>query len=203
MKSKTLLIGMSALLVSGMGANAMEYKPFIGLTSGIQGVFYDNDFEDQNRGIDLPKDFLAIGLETGARFGSYQSIYNGGFTISADTSTKQSAETKISNDTVAHIKTTEFAATYDNYIRISGDKIKRIDLVLGGGLGAMNYHIDYAASDKDETIWSTAIVFKIGADFELTKHLTLSAMSRVFIPTRNHYAAESEYIAGGAIKYVF
>lgn len=203
MKSKTLLIGMSALLVSGAGANAMEYKPFVGLTSGIQGVIYSDDFEDQAKGIDLPKDFLAIGLETGARFGSHQSIYNGGFTISADTSTKQSAEHKISDDTVAHIKTTEFAATYDNYIRVSGDKIKRIDLVLGGGLGAMNYHIDDVASGKDETVWSTAFVFKIGADFELTKHLTLSATTRIFVPTRDDYAAESEYIAGGAVKYVF
>ncbi len=203
MKSNTLLMGMSALLLSVTGANAAVFKPFVGLTSGIQGVIYDDAFEDGAAGVDLPKDFLAIGLETGARFGSYSSIYNGGFTLGADTSTKEDVEDKFTNAKYAKIKTSEFTATYDNYIRLSGDKIKRIDLVLGGGMGVMNYHIDDLTGDPDETIWSTAMVFKAGVDFELTKHLTLSATTRVFVPTREHYAVASHYIAGGAVKYVF
>ena len=80
----------------------------------------------------------------------------------------------------------------------------RIDLVLGAGVGVMNYHLDsQVAAASDETAWSTTIVAKAGLDFELTKNLTLSATMRWLIPTREHYNVAASYIAGGAIKYMF
>ena len=77
MKSNMLLMGMSALLVSVAGANAMEYRPFVGLAMGIQGLNYEEAFKKPD--IDLPHDFIAFGFEAGTRFGSYDQIYNGGF----------------------------------------------------------------------------------------------------------------------------
>lgn len=200
MKSKTLLMGASALILSVAGANATEYKPFVGVTMGIQTVNYDFD----KHGIDFPHDFISFGLEAGSRFGSYDEIYNGGFTLSVDTSTKEKIKDSYSDVTYAKIKSTALTATYDNYLRLSGDKIKRIDLVLGAGMGAMNVSIDgkYKAV-SDEMSWSTTFVLKAGMDFELTKHITLSATGRVLLPVRDDYYAKVSYIAGGAIKYVF
>ena len=196
-------MGVSALMVSVAGASATEYKPFVGLTMGIQGVFYDGGMKDAE--IDLPKDFIAFGIETGTRFGSYNKIYNGGVSVNIDTTNTEKITNKFSNVEYAKIKTTTLSATYDNYLRLSGDKAKRIDFVLGAGLGAMNYHIDDVDPvESDKTVWSTSLAFKAGLDFELTKNITLSANMRVFVPTRDkHYGVETSYIAGGAIKYVF
>ena len=203
MKSNILLMGAAALLVSTAAANAMEYRPFVGLGMGIQGLIYDDAIED-NAPYYLPKDFVAFGIEGGARFGSYDKIYNGGFSVNIDTTDTEKVTAKFTNDTIAKIKTTALTATYDNFIRISGDKMKRIDLVLGAGIGAMNYHWDSAVNGiADETKWSTEFAFKAGLDFELTKNITLSANMRWFIPTREHYDIAASYIAGGAIKYVF
>ena len=203
MKSKLLLIGTTALVASVSGANAMEYRPFVGVAMGIRGIIYDDAIED-SAVYYLPKDFVTFGIEGGMRFGSYDKIYNGGLAINIDTSNSENVSDKFSDQTYAKIKTTALTATYDNFIRISGDKAKRIDLVLGAGLGAMNYHFDsQLVGHDDETAWSTELAFKAGLDFELTKNLTLSATMRWFVPTREHYNVAATYIAGGAIKYVF
>lgn len=203
MKSKLLLIGTTALVASVSGANAMEYRPFVGVAMGIRGIIYDDAIED-SAVYYLPKDFVTFGIEGGMRFGSYDKIYNGGLSINIDTSDNENVSDKFSDQTYAKIKTTALTATYDNFIRISGDKAKRIDLVLGAGLGAMNYHFDsQVVGNDDETAWSTELAFKAGLDFELTKKLTLSATMRWFVPTREHYNVAATYIAGGAIKYVF
>lgn len=203
MKSNMLLMGASAVILSMAGANATEYRPFVGVGIGIQGLIYDDAIED-NAPYYLPKDFVTFGVEGGARFGSYKDIYNGGFSVNIDTSDSEKVAYKFTNETYAKIKTTALTATYDNFIRISGDKTKRIDLVLGAGMGAMNYHLDSQIVGRDdETAWSTEFAFKAGLDFELTKNLTLSAMMRWFVPTREHYNVATTYIAGGALKYVF
>ena len=203
MKSNMLLIGASAMVLSMAGANATEYRPFIGLTMGVQGLIYDDAIED-NAPYYLPKDFITFGIEGGMRFGSYDKIYNGGFVVNVDTSDTEKVTDKFTNEAYAKIKTTSLTATYDNFIRLSGDKLKRIDLVLGAGVGAMNYHLDSeTVGVNDETVWSTTLAFKAGLDFELTKNLTLSAGMRWFVPTREHYGVASSYIAGGAIKYMF
>lgn len=202
MKANILFMGAAALLVS-TAANATEYRPFVGVGMGIQGLIYDDAIED-NAPYYLPKDFVAFGIEGGARFGSYNKIYNGGFSVNIDTTGSEKATAKFTNETYAKIKTTALTATYDNFIRISGDKAKRIDLVLGAGMGAMNYHLNsQVAGQGDKTVWSTEFAFKAGLDFELTKNITLSANMRWFIPAREHYDIAASYIAGGAIKYVF
>jgi len=204
MKSNILFMGVAALLVSAAGANATEFRPFVGVGMGIQGLIYDDAFEDAMAETYLPKDFVAFGFEGGARFGSCDKIYNGGFSVNIDTTDSEKVSNKFTNETYAKIKTTALTATYDNFIRISGDKMKRIDLVLGAGMGAMNYHLDsQVATRSDETRWSTEFAFKAGLDFELNKNLTLSATMRWFVPTREHYNIASSYIAGGAIKYAF
>ena len=203
MKSNMLLIGASAIVLSMAGSNATEYRPFIGLTMGVQGLIYDDAIED-NAPYYLPKDFITFGIEGGMRFGSYDKIYNGGFSVNINTSDSEKVSYKFTNETYAKLKTTTLTTTYDNFIRISGNKAKRIDLVLGAGVGAMNYHRDsQIATAEDETAWSTALAFKAGLDFELTKNLTLSANMRMFVPTREHYNIAASYVAGGAIKYIF
>lgn len=203
MNLRTLLFGTSALALSVAGANAVEYRPFVGAAMGIQGLIYDNAIED-NAPYYLPKDFVAFGIEGGARFGSYDDIYNSGFSVNIDTTDTEKVTDKFTNETYEKIKTTALTATYDNFFRISGDKAKRIDFVFGAGLGAMNYHLDSeVANTDDETRWSTELAFKAGLDFELNKNLTLSANVRFFVPTREHYDIAASYIAGGAIKYMF
>lgn len=204
MKSKIVLTSVAALLVSVAGANALEYRPFIGATIGLQGALYSDDAKDieHTQHIDFPTDFFAFGLETGVRVGSHAGVYNGGITVSATKSTYSDVEYKYSEKRLASSDLFNISATYDSYIRVSGDKARRIDLVLGAGAGAMAYHID-PIDDVDETIWSFAPEFKIGMDFELTKHITLSANFRTLVPMRNHYIAEGSYITGGVFKYIF
>ena len=198
MKSNILLTSMAALLVTTT-ANATTIKPFVGATLGIQGAVYSDDAKDKSRAehFDLPEDFIAFGLEGGMRFGEYNKIYNGGVTLAAKISTRGKVEDKFSDATLTRVNYSEIYGTYDNYIRLSGDKMKRIDLVLGIGGGVMSYHAE------DETIWSITPAFKIGVDFEINKHITLSAETLIFTPYRNDYLVEGSYITGGAIKYVF
>ena len=204
MKSNILLTSMAALLVT-TAANATTIKPFVGAAFGIQGPVYSDDAKDESKAgyFDLPEDFIAFGLEGGVRFGEYNEIYNGGVTLAAKLSTRGKVEDKFTDDTLARINYSEIYGTYDNYIRLSGDKIKRIDLVLGVGAGAMSYHVDDEGSNHSETIWSFTPAFKIGVDFEINKHITLSAETLIFTPTRDDYLIDGSYVTGGAFKYVF
>ena len=204
MKSKIMLTSVAALLVSVAGANAMEYRPFVGATMGLQGAVYSNDAKDMERAmhIDMPTDFFVFGIESGVRAGGYNQIYNGGLTLSATKSTYSKVQDKYTDDRVASADMFNISASYDNYIRISGDKASRIDLVLGAGLGMMAYHIDPVGADSS-TKWSFAPELKAGMDFELTHNVTLSATARAIIPTRSGYEMDMSYIVGGAVKYVF
>ena len=204
MKSKIMLTSVAALLVSVAGANAMEYRPFVGATMGLQGAVYSNDAKDMERAmhIDMPTDFFVFGIESGVRAGGYNQIYNGGLTLSATKSTYSKVQDKYTDDRFASADMFNISASYDNYIRISGDKASRIDLVLGAGLGMMAYHIDPVGADSS-TKWSFAPELKAGMDFELTHNVTLSATARAIIPTRSGYEMDMSYIVGGAVKYVF
>lgn len=204
MKSHIMLTSAAALLVSVAGAKATEIRPFAGLTMGVQHSVYTDSMQDLERdeAIDLPNNFFVFGVEGGARFGNYNAIYNGGLTISATKTTYSNAEEKFSDTRIASIDMFNLSATYDNYIRISGDKASRIDLVLGAGLGSMAVHVNPVDEDSD-TEWSFAPEFKVGMDFELTHNVTLSANARMFIPTRAHYTMDTSYIFGGAVKYMF
>lgn len=201
MKSHIILTSAAALLVSVAGANALEYRPFVGATMGIQGAVYSDEAKDLERvaGIDLPTDFFVFGIEGGVRAGGYNQIYNGGLSVSATKTTYSDVKQKYSEDRFASTDMLNIAITYDNFIRISGDKDSRIDLVLGAGLGTMAYHID----DHSDTTWSFAPEFKAGMDFELTHNVTLSATARAIIPTRSHYTFDMSYIIGGSVKYMF
>ena len=199
-----MLTSVAALLVSVAGANAMEYRPFVGATMGLQGAVYSNDAKDMERAmhIDMPTDFFVFGIESGVRAGGYNQIYNGGLTLSATKSTYSKVQDKYTDDRVASADMFNISASYDNYIRISGDKASRIDLVLGAGLGMMAYHIDPVGADSS-TKWSFAPELKAGMDFELTHNVTLSATARAIIPTRSGYEMDMSYIVGGAVKYIF
>ena len=205
MKSKiVLLTSISALLVSVAGANAFEYRPFVGVSMGIQGAAYSDDGEDLERvaAIDLPTDFFAFGIETGVRAGAYDDIYNGGITLSATKTTYSKVQQKYVEDKAGDEDLLNISMTYDNYIRISGDKESRIDLVLGAGFGTMAYHYD-AKNGGSDTVWSFAPEFKVGLDFGLTHSVILSANFRAILPTRDHYEFDLSYIAGGSVKYLF
>lgn len=204
MKSNVLLTSMTVLLATAAGANALEYKPFVGVNMGSQGVVYSDEAKDTERisNIDFPADFFVFGIDAGVRAGSYNRIYNGGVTLSATKSTYSKIQHKYLENRVASADLFNIVATYDNFIRISGDKENRIDLVLGVGAGATAYHINPTNGDSN-TKWSFAPEFKVGMDFELTKHFTLSATVRTMVPLRDNYAADMSYIIGGGVKYVF
>ena len=207
MKTKIILTGISALIMSVAGANAMDLRPFIGLTMGISDIDYSHEMDDAARigEIDLPTDFFAFGIEGGFRFGDYNRIYNGGMSLNFDMTDAQKIQGTFTNQKFGELKTFAMSATYDNYIRISGDKTSRIDVVLGAGLGTTNYNIDYepVAGLADDTIWSPMFAFKAGMDFGLTRNVILSATARMFVPTRSHYAIDTQYMFGGAIRYQF
>ncbi len=204
MKSNIVLTSTAALLVSAAGANALEYRPFVGLTMGFQGSVYSDTAKDIEReaSIDFPTDFFAFGMDFGVRAGSYFDIYNGGLTISATKTTYSNVQQKYVEERAASADMFNISMTYDNYIRISGDKESRIDVVIGAGAGAMATHFDVVGGES-ETKWSFAPELKIGMDFELTEHFTLSASFRTVFPTRPHYESDVSYIFGGAIKYLF
>lgn len=204
MKSNIVLTSVVALLVSVVGANALEYRPFVGVSMGIQGAIYSSDTKDVERAtnIDFPKDFFAFGVVTGVRAGKYEDIYNGGITLNATKSTYSKIQKKYVDTRVASADLFDISVTYDNYIRIDGDKANRIDLVLGAGMGATAYHID-PVSGNSETTWSFAPELKIGMDFELTKCVTLSAAFRALFPTNANHELNASYVAGGSVKYLF
>jgi hypothetical protein len=183
-----------------MGANATTIRSFAGATMGLQGAYYNSKLDSSN--IDSPKDSITFGLEAGARFGEYNKIYNYGFSVNYDNSSSEKIKQKFSDATMAKINTNVFSATFDNYMRLSGDKMKRIDLVLGAGLGMMEYNAGWTAR-SDDTRWSSLVELKAGLDFELTHNITLSAQTRLFVPMRDAYGIKASYIAGGAVKYVF
>ena len=207
MKSKIMLSGIAALLVSVSGANALEMHPFVGAGLGLQGLRNSSDVRkiERNNDIDFPSSLFTIGIEGGVRFGEYKQIYNGGVSVNLDMSTASDIKKKFNDDKIAELDSTVFSATYDNYIRISGDKTSRIDLVLGLGLGSMSYTVDdsVVAGLKNQTEHSAIGVLKVGLDFELSKNFTLSAMSRLFVPTKSDYKLDASYIFGGMVKYVF
>lgn len=204
MKSQILLTSMAVLLASVAGANALEMKPFVGLNLGLQEVTYTDHAKDieRTRHIDFPSDFFSFGFDAGVRAGSYNRIYNGGVSLSVTKTTTSSIQQKYTEKREADVDLFHISATYDNYLRISGDKASRIDLVLGAGAGTMAYHVDPVAGDST-TKWSFAPEFKVGLDFELSKHFILSATSRVLLPVRNRYETNTTYIVGGGVKYVF
>ena len=204
MKSKMFLTGIATVIASVAGASAFEYHPFVGATMGFTGTGYSNAAENiaRKESIDLPTDFFAYGLEAGVRFGAHDEIYNGGITLSMDKTAGEKISDKFTNLNYGKIHTLVMSATYDNYIRISGDKTSRIDLVLGAGVGSMNYVYDWK-EDPNETVYSPLFAFKAGLDFELTDYITLSATGRLFAPTRSHYDVDTHYILGGGVKFVF
>ena len=204
MKSNIILSSTAAILVSVAGASALEYRPFVGATMGLQGGIYSDSAKDLERSMhmDLPTDFFMFGIESGVRFGEYNKIYNGGLTLSATKTTYSKVKEKYTEVRVADIDSFNISATYDNFIRISGDKESRIDLVLGIGAGMLAYHVDGIHSISN-TEWSFAPEFKAGLDFELTKHFTLSANARAIVPLRDSYNADMSYIVGGGVKYMF
>lgn len=201
MTSKIFLTGIATVLATVMGANATTIRPFAGATMGLQGAYYNSKLDSSN--IDSPKDSITFGLEAGARFGEYNKIYNYGFSVNYDNSSREKIKEKFSDVTLAKINTNVFSATFDNYMRLSGDKMKRIDLVLGAGLGMMEYYADSKDGGSDLTRWSSLVELKAGLDFELTHNITLSAQTRLFVPMRDAYGIKASYIAGGAVKYVF
>ena len=204
MKSNIVLTSAAALLVSVAGASALEYRPFVGLSMGIQGAIYSSDAKDIERAanIDFPKDFFAFGVVGGVRAGGYEDIYNGGITLSATKSTYSKVQKKYVDIRAASADLFDISVSYDNYIRISGDKANRIDLVFGAGMGAAAYHMDPVKGGSD-TVWSFAPELKIGMDFELTKSITLSATFRTIFPTNPNHNLNASYFAGGSVKYLF
>ena len=204
MKSQIILTSAAAVLLSVTGANAFSYRPFVGLTMGLQNPVYSDSGKDMEHAdnINLANDFFAFGAETGVMFCDKNCIYNGGLTVSATKTTYSDVDAKFTEDRVASMDLFNISMTYDNYIRISGDKANRIDLVIGAGAGAMAIHVDPVGAD-DDTVWSFAPEAKLGLNFELSKNWTLTTSARVFFPTRSHYMMDASYILGGGIRYLF
>lgn len=226
MKTKIALTGIAALMASVAGANAAEIKPFVGLSLGLQELAYSSEVKKEADGFDeagiyqgadavyeMPTDFIDFGVAAGVRFGAHNQIYNGGFTVNADWTSSSDVKTKLFDLKLAEISTQQYSVTYDNYIRLSGDKARRIDLVLGLGAGTIGETMKLsdlmkleaiAAGEKTEDKeWSPTIVFKVGADFEVTKHLYIDASTRFILPTRSHPDIRTSYIFGGTVKYLF
>ena len=203
MKSSIVLTSAAALLISA-GANALEYKPFVGVTLGMQGSVYSESAKavERDNHFDYPTDFFVFGIDTGIRAGSYFDIYNGGVTLSVTKSTYSDAKQKFVEERAGSMDTFNISMTYDNYLRISGDKQSRIDVVFGAGFGTMARHYDVVGGES-QTRWSFAPELKAGLEFELAEHVILSANFRTIIPTRPHYEFDASYIVGGGIKYIF
>ena len=197
-------------------ALAVNVKPFIGANLGITGVAYDEDIYDENSdaGIDMPEAFLGTGIEAGIIFQTPR-IYNAGITVAYDYAFDTEADLDYyAEDAIDYWKQgfSAVSATFDNYLRVSGDAKHRQDIVLGIGLGRANsrFHMrttpygrtlgleDIKDNDDDDTI----VVFKIGYNYRVSSHFDWYLNGRWFMPSDDD-VIKALFNASAGVRFVF
>ena len=212
---KIIVIGAVSILAVN-SAMSMEVRPFIGGNLSISGVVWDDTLRSEIKediGV-LPAIFAGAGIEGGVRFAT-DNIYNAGITLAGDYLFE--SEVDLNEDMEDYINSldTSFAiasATFDNYLRVSGTKEHRRDIVLGFGVANITewVHLDPTQYGKnsglEEERWhdnGTAIVLKIGYNHQIAKKLDWYVNGRAFIAPSKESDFDAMFNASVGLRFVF
>lgn len=214
---KILLVGVSAIsMLSIENVNAADIKPFIGGNVAINGVIWSNDADQNTRdiGIDLPDAFIGLGLEAGVKFVN-NNIYNAGITLVYDYAFDSEAKLDSYIKQYYYDVSTGFSSisvTFDNYIRISGEKAHRRDIVLGVGLANGTERISVKTTyygevnglkDVKEKDDGRAFVLKIGYNHQMADNIDWYVNGRTFIFSGGDKDVNSMFNFSTGLRYVF
>ena len=212
---KSMIIGMVSLLAIN-NANALEVRPFIGGNLAINGVVWDDTLRSglkEDIGV-LPAIFAGAGIEGGVRFAT-DNIYNAGITLAGDYLFE--SEVDLNEDMEDYISSidTSFAiasVTFDNYLRVSGTKEHRRDIVLGFGVANITewIHLDPTRYGKNSGLEEerghdngSAIVLKIGYNHQIAKKLDWYVNGRAFIAPSKESDFDAMFNASVGLRFVF
>ena len=212
---KICLIGVVSILALN-SATAMEIRPFIGGNLSVNGVAWDNDLRKEIKADigKLPETFIGFGLEAGARFAT-ANIYNAGVTLAYDYIFD--SETDINDDIKDYISSFDvgFSAisiTFDNYIRVSGKKEHRRDIVIGLGGASIKERIHFAPTAQGKNVGleeenddddGTFVVFKVGYNHQIARNADWYVNGRAFIPTSSDGDADAALNLSTGLRFVF
>jgi len=214
MKESIIIGAISILAVNS--AMAMEVRPFIGGNLSINGVVWDNELrkeikEDIGK---LPEVFIGVGLEAGARFAT-TNIYNAGITLAYDY--MFDSETDINNNMKDYISSIDvgFSAisiTFDNYIRVSGKKEHRRDIVIGLGVASATERVHFEPTSQGKNIGleeektdddGTRVVFKVGYNHQIARNADWYVNGRAFVPTSSDDDTDATLNLSTGLRFVF
>ena len=207
--------GVFSMLVAN-SAMATEIKPFIGANLAINGVVWSHDAEraTEDMGIDLPEAFLGLGLEMGVKFVN-DNIYNAGLIFAYDYAFNSKAKLDSNIKDYYYKVTTGFssiAITFDNYIRVSGEKAHRKDVVVGIGLARGTERISMKTTyygytsgleDIDDDDDGTFILLKAGYNHQLSDNVDFYTNGRAFIPTAGDGDVDVIFNLSAGLRFVF
>lgn len=216
MKKIFMTIPCLAGALTVFSAMAVEVKPFIGGNLAINGVVYSDEVEEifDDIGVDLPGGFFGLGIEAGVRFLT-DDIYNASVALAYDYAFDSEADVNsVTKDYISSIDTgfSAISATFDNYIRVSGDAKQRQDVVLGIGLGRATERIKMKATtlgkanglyNINEDDDGSVVVLKIGYNNQISERADWYLNGRWFIPTVSDSDVEVMFNLGAGIKFVF
>lgn len=197
-------------------ANALETKLFIGGNIALNSVAWSNQVEKElkDNNLNLPTSFFGLGAEAGIRLKT-DGIYNPGVTLAYDYTFDSASEIKWPANQVFSSLDTGFSAisaTFDNYIRFSGESSRRSDVVLGIGLASITerYDIRYTSyahslglTDNKGSDDGTFVVFKLGVNFEISDKIDFYTNCRLFTPTKSGGDMDALFNLNAGVKYVF
>lgn len=175
---------------------ATEIKPFIGANLALSTISWTNEAIKAGADLwDLPISTFGMGVDGGVKFAN-DTIYNCGITLAYDYTFDTKAT--IHSNAKPYIQSltfglSSFSATFDNYIRISGEEEHRQDIVLGLGIASMtervkltptSFGIYEGLTPINETGSGGATVLKIGYNENFGK-FDIYTNLRFFFPGDN------------------
>jgi hypothetical protein len=212
---KIIVIGAVSILAVN-SAMSMEVRPFIGGNLSINGVVWDNELRKEAKANigKLPEAFIGFGLEAGARFAT-TNIYNAGITLAYDY--MFDSETDINDDMKDYISSFDigFSAisiTFDNYIRVSGKKEHRRDIVIGLGVASATERVHLDPTSQGENLGleeeksdddGTRVVFKVGYNHQIARNADWYVNGRAFVPTSSDDEVDAFFNLSTGLRFVF
>ena len=216
---KKVLTSISCLVcgLTCFSAYAVNIKPFVGANIGLNGVEYADNikYATNEEGIELPESFFGIGGELGVKFET-EKVYSAAITFAYDYTLNSKADIDVASN--AYISSAEvgFSAwgiTFDNYIRVSGKSPHRQDIVLGLGLFNANERFKmnvtdlakttYGLSNVDDDDDGTVVVFKVGYNYTMSKHIDWYLNGRLFIPTDSKSDIDAMFNMNAGVRFLF
>ena len=216
MKKVSFVGSCLAVFLTSLSAYAVNIKPFVGGNIAINNAIYADDikYAMNNLGIDLSSSFLGLGGELGVKFETAR-VYSAAITLGYDYMFNSEAD--INTYGKAHISSAEvgfsaYGITFDNYFRVSGTSPHRQDVVLGIGLYGANERFKMNVTDLGKSAGldninadddGTVVVFKIGYNYTISKHMDWYLNGRLFVPTESDSDIDGLFNINTGLRYLF